>query len=115
RFERGTDRMLPGAALQRAVALMEQIGAGRSRATVVAGSATGALRVIALRRARVSALLGVAVADEEILRILVSLGFDVAAAPEGWSVTAPARRVDVAREVDLIEEIARHHGFDRIA
>jgi phenylalanyl-tRNA synthetase beta chain len=116
RFERGTDRMLPGAALQRAVALMEQIGAGRSRATVIAGSATDvALRVVALRRTRVSALLGVVVADEQIQRILVSLGFDVAAAPDGWSVTVPARRVDVVREVDLVEEIARHNGFDRIA
>ena len=116
RFERGTDRMLPGIALQRAVALMEQIGAGRSRATVVAGSATDvALRVVALRRTRVSALLGVAVADAQILRILASLGFEVAASPDGWSVTVPARRVDVVREVDLIEEIARHNGFDRIA
>jgi phenylalanyl-tRNA synthetase beta chain len=115
RFERGTDRMLPGAALQRAVALMEQIGAGRSRATVIAGSPTDvALRVVALRRTRVSALLGVAVADEQIQRILISLGFDVNASADGWSVTVPARRVDVIREVDLIEEIARHNGFDKI-
>jgi phenylalanyl-tRNA synthetase beta chain len=115
RFERGTDRMLPGTALQRACALLEQIGAGKPRATVIAGSATDVtLRVIALRRERVSALLGVAVPDGEIPRILVSLGFDVAAAQDGWSITVPARRVDVAREVDLIEEIARHHGFDRI-
>jgi phenylalanyl-tRNA synthetase beta chain len=115
RFERGTDRMLPGTALRRAVALLEQIGAGKSRAAIIAGDATDvALRVISLRRDRVSALLGVAVPDGEISRILVSLGFDVAAAQHGWTVTVPARRVDVAREVDLIEEIARHHGFDRI-
>ena len=115
RFERGTDRMLPGTALQRACILLEQIGAGKTRATVIAGSATGvALRVIALRRQRVSALLGIAVPDGEISRILGSLGFDLAAAQDGWSVTVPARRVDVAREVDLIEEIARHNGFDRI-
>jgi phenylalanyl-tRNA synthetase beta chain len=115
RFERGTDRMLPGTALRRACALLEQIGAGKPRADVIAGSATDvALRVITLRRERVSALLGVVVPDGEISRILVSLGFDVAAAQDGWSVTAPARRVDVTREVDLVEEIARHHGFDRI-
>jgi phenylalanyl-tRNA synthetase beta chain len=115
RFERGTDRMLPGTALRRACALLEQIGAGKPRAAVMAGSATEvALRVITLRHERVSALLGVTVPDGEISRILVSLGFDLAAAQDGWSVTVPARRVDVAREVDLIEEIARHHGFDRI-
>jgi len=115
RFERGTDRMLPGTALRRASALLEQIGAAQPRATVIAGSATDvALRAVALRRHRVTALLGVSVPDEQISRILVSLGFDVTAAVDGWSVTVPARRVDVAREVDLIEEIARHNGFDKI-
>ena len=114
RFERGTDGMLPGTALRRAAALLEQIGAATQRATVIAGAADVALRAVLLRRERVSALLGVSVPDDQISRILVSLGFDLMAAPDGWSVTVPARRVDVVREVDLIEEIARHHGFDKI-
>ena len=115
RFERGTDRMLPGAALQRACALLEQIGAGTPRASVVAGTVSGMpSRVLLLRRQRVSALLGITVPDADVSRILGSLGFDLTAAAEGWSVTVPPRRVDVAREVDLIEEIARHYGFDRI-
>ena len=114
RFERGTDGMLPGTALRRAAALLEQIGAATQRATVIAGAADVALRRVLLRRERVSALLGVSVPDDQISRILVSLGFDLTAAPDGWSVTVPARRVDVAREVDLIEEIARHNGFDKI-
>ena len=98
RFERGTDRMLPGTALRRACALLEQTGAGKPRATVIAGGAADvALRLVALRRERVAALLGVSVADEQILRILVSLGFDATTAADGWSVTVPARRVDVAR------------------
>ena len=115
RFERGTDRLLPGAALQRACALLEQIRAGTPRASVVAGAVSGApSRVLMLRRQRVSALLGLTVPDADVARILASLGFAVAAAADGWSVTVPPRRVDVAREVDLIEEIARHYGFDRI-
>ena len=115
RFERGSDRTLPGIALHRACALLEQIGAATTRTTVIAGSLSDVtLRSVPLRRQRVSALLGVVVPDEEVLRILASLGFDVTAAQDGWSVTVPARRVDVSREVDLIEEIARHHGFDRI-
>jgi phenylalanyl-tRNA synthetase beta chain len=115
RFERGTDRMLPGPALRRALELLEQIGAAKSRGTVIAGSATDIrLRVVSLRRQRISTLLGIDVPDAEVVRLLTSLGFDVTAAPEGWSVTVPARRVDVSREVDLIEEVARHHGFDRI-
>ena len=115
RFERGTDRMLPGVALLRACALLEQIGAGTPRANVVAGGVANVpARVITLRRQRVTALLGITVADADISRILVSLGFELAPLPDGWSVTVPPRRVDVAREVDLIEEIARHNGFDRI-
>ena len=115
RFERGTDRMLPGVALQRAIALLEQIGAAKTRGTVIAGGETNVeRRVVRLRSQRVSALLGIEVPDADVLRLLTSLGFEAAAAPDGWSITVPARRVDVSREVDLIEEIARHHGFDRI-
>ena len=115
RFERGTDRMLPGTALRRAIALLEQIGAGKTKATIIAGSLTDVpTRTVPVRRQRVAALLGVTVPDQDISRILVSLGFDVTAAPDGWSVAVPARRVDVSREVDLIEEVARHYGFDRI-
>ncbi len=115
RFERGTDRMMPDVALRRACALIEQIGAGTSRGTVIAGSLTDVtLRVVPLRRRRLSALLGIDVPDAVVLRLLASLGFDATAVPDGWSVTVPARRVDVAREVDLIEEVARHHGFDNI-
>ena len=115
RFERGTDRVLPGLALRRAIELLEQIGAAKSRGTVIAGSATDIqLRIVPLRRQRISTLLGIDVPDADVLRILTSLGFEPSAAPDGWSVTVPARRVDVSREVDLIEEIARHHGFDRI-
>src|SRR5688500_6530003 len=96
-FERGTDRVLPGTALRRACALLEEIGAATSRSTVIAGSLADAhLRVVPLRRQRVSALLGVPVPGEELLRILGSLGFDTTAAPDGWSVTVPARRVDVS-------------------
>jgi phenylalanyl-tRNA synthetase beta chain len=115
RFERGTDRVLPGVALERACALLQQIGAGTARAMVIAGTVSDVQpRVLMLRRQRVPALLGITVPDADMSRILTSLGFDLAAAAEGWSVIVPPRRVDVAREVDLIEEIARHYGFDRI-
>jgi phenylalanyl-tRNA synthetase beta chain len=59
------------------------------------------------------------VPDTDIRRILDSLGFALRDSQEGrstagWDVTVPTRRVDVVREVDLIEEIARHYGFDRV-
>src|SRR5690606_27865538 len=50
----------------------------------------------------------------EIERILRALDMAVEATAEGWRVTAPPRRFDIAIEEDLIEELARIHGYDRI-
>jgi phenylalanyl-tRNA synthetase beta chain len=115
RFERGTDPRLPVTAMERACALLEQIGAGRARGTMTdrypARIEPAALR---LRRAKVAGLIGMQVPDADIRRILDSLGFALHDAAEGWDVTVPTRRVDIVREVDLIEEIARHYGFDRV-
>jgi phenylalanyl-tRNA synthetase beta chain len=115
RFERGTDPQLPVTAMERACALLELIRAGSARGTLVDRYP---LRlepaVVRLRRDRVSGLLGTTVPDTDIRRILESLGFALRDADTGWDVTVPTRRVDVLREVDLIEEVARHYGFDRI-
>jgi len=123
RFERGTDPRLPVTAMERACALLELIRAGTARGTIVDRYP---LRlepaVLRLRRDRITGLLGTAVPDADIKRILESLGFALRDADTpstslgagGWDVTVPTRRVDVLREVDLIEEVARHYGFDRI-
>jgi phenylalanyl-tRNA synthetase beta chain len=115
RFERGTDPRLPVTAMERACALLELVRAGTARGTLVDRYP---LRlepaVLRLRRDRVSGLLGTTVPDTDIKRILESLGFALREAEYGWDVTVPTRRVDVLREVDLIEEVARHNGFDRI-
>ncbi|RPJ73457.1 MAG: phenylalanine--tRNA ligase subunit beta, partial [Acidobacteria bacterium] len=47
-------------------------------------------------------------------RVFSRLGFVAAAAGEGWNVTVPTFRVDISREADLVEEVARHAGYDRI-
>jgi phenylalanyl-tRNA synthetase beta chain len=115
RFERGTDPALPARAMARACALLEQIGAGQPRGGAIdCHPAPVAPRTLALRRAKLEGLLGTPVPDADVARILTSLGFEVASTGEGWRVTAPTRRVDVVREVDVIEEIARHRGFDQI-
>ena len=115
RFERGTDVNAPLVALQRAVALMEQIGAGRVSGPAIdrypAPRGPIALR---LRRERLAMLLGMTVPDREVDRILRSLGLAVTPGREGWDVLAPTFRVDLLREVDLIEEVGRHYGFDRL-
>jgi phenylalanyl-tRNA synthetase beta chain len=115
RFERGADIGAPVTGLARACALLEQIGAGRSRGPFVdVHPAPQPPRELALRRARLARLLGVSVADEEAARILTALGFVLAPNPDGWTVRVPTWRVDVLREADLIEEVGRHYGYDRL-
>jgi phenylalanyl-tRNA synthetase beta chain len=116
RFERGLDPRLPVTAMERACALLETIGAGKARGTIVDRyPARIEPRTVHLRRARVKGLLGAAVPDADIKRILESLGFTMREGTNGgWDITVPTRRVDIAREVDLVEEIARHYGFDKL-
>jgi phenylalanyl-tRNA synthetase beta chain len=115
RFERGTDPRLPVTAMERACALLDLTRAGAARGTLVdrypLRREPAALR---LRRGRIARLLGATVPDPDIRRILENLGFALRDAEDGWDITVPTRRVDIIREVDLIEEVARHYGFDRI-
>jgi phenylalanyl-tRNA synthetase beta chain len=116
RFERGVDPQLPRYALERATALVLQVMGGR------AGPITEALapehlespRPVKLRRARLARVLGLDVPDAEVERILRALGMGVHPTGEGWQVVPPTRRFDIAIEEDLIEEIARIHGYANI-
>ncbi len=116
RFERGADINIPVVALQRAIALMEQAGAGRASPPIVDSYPRfrGPL-TIHFRRLRLASVLGATVGDAEIERVLRTLGMTVTAAADGWDVTVPTFRVDVLREIDLVEEVGRHYGFDKLA
>jgi phenylalanyl-tRNA synthetase beta chain len=60
-------------------------------------------------------VLGAEIPKEEVERILGGLGFAVERrGPDAWRVTPPSFRLDATREVDLVEEIARHYGYDRL-
>jgi phenylalanyl-tRNA synthetase beta chain len=115
RFERGGDVNAPPAGIARAAALFEQIGAGRAmgplidRYPVHREPAT-----IGLRTERIGRLLGEEVPAALVPGLLQPLGFSLEESSAGWTVTVPSYRVDVAREADLIEEVGRHFGFDRI-
>ena len=117
RFERGGDIELPVAAIERAADLFEQIGAGTPMSpTIDRYPAPRDRRRIELRSSRITRLLGQVVPSEDVPRYLKPLGFDVVAKDERdeWMVTVPSFRVDVTREEDLIEEVGRHYGFDRL-
>jgi phenylalanyl-tRNA synthetase beta chain len=73
---------------------------------------------LALRLSEVHRILGEALSANEVVRILRGLGFDLMPEPGEqieFTVHIPSWRLDVEREIDLIEEIARHHGYDRFA
>ncbi len=116
RFERGADFAAAPEALARACALIEQIGSGTVRpGWIDACPAVKTPTIVQFDVGRVAHVLGAEVAPEEIRRILTGLGFLIGEDTlERWVVSVPSWRVDVARDVDLIEEIARHYGYDRL-
>jgi phenylalanyl-tRNA synthetase beta chain len=137
RFERGADVNGAPAAIARAAALLQQIGAAQPLGpTIDKYPAPQPPLTLTLRAARIERVLGMRVDDAAVPRILTPLGFEVRAAMRdarhgedarngdeeddresrianrtSWSVGVPSYRVDVLREVDLIEEIARHDGY----
>jgi len=114
RFERGVDPEGPVAALDRCARLILEICGGKLAAGSVDVYPTPAPpKVITLRHSRLVGLLGMGVAADRCVSILNSLGFTPRAAGDGiWKVTVPSFRVDVSREVDLIEEVVRIHGLE---
>ncbi len=115
RFERGADVGAALKGIERAVALLEEIGAGQARGGAIDEYPSPiSPKKVALRRARLDGMLGLPVPDADVERILKGLGFQVRGNDTGWDVAIPTFRVDVVREVDLIEEVARHYGYDRL-
>src|SRR5437764_9576108 len=106
RFERGADIGGQVTALERAVALMVNIGAGRPAGPIIdAYPQPRGPRSLHLRRERLARLFGAAVPDVDVARILRGLGLTVSPAADGWDVIAPTFRVDLLRGADLIEEV----------
>lgn len=116
RFERGVDPQLPRIAVEYATRLILDIAGGTAGPVTEASlpEHLTAPTAIALRRARVQRVLGIAIADAEVERILRALGMQLSADAQGWQVVPPSRRFDIAIEEDLIEELARIHGYERI-
>jgi phenylalanyl-tRNA synthetase beta chain len=113
RFERGVDPefVLPG--LELATKMILEFCGGEPGEVVVAGKVPDWRRTISFSPAAVKKLAGIDVAKGEILRILSNLGFKVEG-DEPMIVTPPSWRSDVAGSADLVEEVVRIHGLDKV-
>jgi phenylalanyl-tRNA synthetase beta chain len=116
RFERGVDPELQMRAMERATRLLLEICGGQpgpvievSDSNHLPGSAS-----IVLRRARLQRVLGMAPEPQEVADILARLGMAVTVQGEDWLVHSPTFRFDIQIEADLIEEIGRIHGYNRL-
>lgn len=115
RFERGVDPALQRAALARATQLVLEICGGTAHPVCVAALPQAAELQIALRRPRIRQLLGHEIPAAVVEALLDRLGIALQPQGEGsWIARIPSWRGDLRIEQDLIEEIARLYGYDRI-
>jgi phenylalanyl-tRNA synthetase beta chain len=115
RFERGADISFPPQAALMAASLLTQLGGKASKGIADVYPKPRKEKTVVLRHHRISDLLGLEIDEEFAERTLASLGFQAEVQQRGvWQVKIPQFRVDVEREADLIEEIARFYGYDKI-
>jgi len=117
RYERGVDFELPMIAMHRASQLIAELAGGEFGPITVAEQAEVLPKreAIELKQAQVDQLLGYHVEGEFIADALTRLGCAVTVKAEGqWSIVPPSHRYDMAIYQDLIEEVARIHGYDNI-
>ncbi|OLC31039.1 MAG: phenylalanine--tRNA ligase subunit beta [Armatimonadetes bacterium 13_1_40CM_64_14] len=115
RFERGVDIGGADTASARAQQLLIEVAGGRIASDMLDRyPSPQPPRQLAVHWPRVGRLLGIEVAQAQGEVMLRSLGFGVTKQGDKLTVTVPSFRRDVERAEDLIEEVARHHGYDRI-
>jgi phenylalanyl-tRNA synthetase beta chain len=115
RFERGVHPASIDVAANRLAALiLETAGGELANGTLEAGAPMPAPRTVRMRPARCQALLGIPLAETDMTKALAALGFAPVKKGDAIECTVPAQRMDIDREVDLIEEVIRLLGTDRI-
>lgn len=117
RYERGVDFELPIIAMNRASQLIAELAGGEFGPITIAEKPEllPAREAIELKQVQVDQLLGYSVVSDFIADALQRLGCIVTLTAQGeWSVTPPSHRYDMAIYQDLIEEVARIHGYDNI-
>lgn len=114
RFERGVDFAATRAAMERATQLLLEICGGAAGPVSEVRGELPQRQAILLRTGRVKRVLGIALSADEIGAILKRLQFAFERDGENFRVTPPSYRFDLGIEADLIEELARIHGYDNI-
>ena len=112
RFERGVDPEFLDAGLDLLTGLIVDLAGGTPSDVMRAGSPPSVAKIVAFDPGQTLRLGGVDVPEGEQKRILESLGFAVSA---DWQVTCPLRRHDIEGPADLVEEVVRIHGLDKVA
>lgn len=117
RFERGVEPGLQEQAIERATALLIEVCGGEAGPVLkrTSGSGHAERAAVTLRNARIRRVLGILPDAAEVRDILVRLGMQVQREDDkGWLVVPPAFRFDIGIEADLIEEIGRVYGYNRL-
>ncbi|UMZ14107.1 phenylalanine--tRNA ligase subunit beta [Pseudomonas sp. MPFS] len=117
RYERGVDWQLAREAMERATGLLLEITGGEAGPIIetVSEQHLPLVAPVTLRAERISQMLGMELEGSEVERLLTALGLTVAADGAGqWRVDVPSHRFDISLEVDLIEELARLYGYNRL-
>ena len=122
RYERGVDFELQAQAVERATELLLEFVGGRAGPVLesVDRDNLPTCPTVSLRQARLDELAGVAIAPGEVDRALARLEFELLERSETdadgivWTIAAPSHRFDIRIEADLVEEVCRIYGYDRI-
>ncbi|TVT87898.1 phenylalanine--tRNA ligase subunit beta [Pseudomonas sp. RGB] len=117
RYERGVDWKLAREAMERATGLLLEITGGEAGpiTETVSEQHLPSVAPITLRAKSVEQMLGLVIEPAQIEQLLSALGLSIAASAEGqWHVEVPSHRFDISLEVDLIEELARLYGYNRL-
>ncbi len=117
RYERGVDWQLARKAMERATGLLLDITGGEAGPVIEVASEQHlpSIAPIVLRAERIEQVLGLKMEAAQVERLLSGLGLGVTAEAAGqWRVEVPSHRFDISLEVDLIEELARLYGYNRL-
>ncbi|WP_210713318.1 phenylalanine--tRNA ligase subunit beta [Pseudomonas sp. MWU349] len=117
RYERGVDWQLAREAMERATGLLLEITGGDAGPIIetLSEQHLPSVAPVTLRAERITQMLGMEIDGPEVERLLTALGLTVTADGAGqWRVEVPSHRFDISLEVDLIEELARLYGYNRL-